>query len=111
MTEYDVTYRGDLMLSLAEDGKLTIEVAEADELIAGIERTLSLLRLREWGLQAWRHPSWRECGGHDPSIEQFVVDAAFFEQVTPGGLEAALRELPKYLNAFRIARQQALTAR
>lgn len=99
------------MLSLAEDGRLVLDVADADELIAGIECTLSLLRLRERDLQAWRQPSRRQRCWSDPFVEQLVFDAAFAEQIAPGRLEAALRELPKYLDAFRIARQQALTTR
>lgn len=110
VAEHDMTFRGDLVLSLAEDGRLMLGVAEADELIAGIENTLSLLRMREWGLQVWRQASWQERGGGNPSVEQFVFDAAFSEQIAPGRLEAALQELPKYLEAFRIARQRALAA-
>ncbi|WP_329791572.1 hypothetical protein V1227_06525 [Lentzea sp. DG1S-22] len=110
MAEDDMTYRGDLVLSLAEDGRLTLGVAEADELIAGIEHTLSLLRMREWGLQVWRQSSWRGRAEPESSVERFVFDAAFSEQIAPGRLEAALRELPKYLEAFQIARERALAA-
>jgi hypothetical protein len=108
VAEEEVVYGGDLVLSLAEDGRLALGVAEADELIAGLEHTLMVLRLRECGMQVWQRPSWREVGECFPAVEQFVDDVAFVEQIEPGRLEAALRELPKYLEAFRIVRLRSL---
>ncbi|MDQ2589117.1 hypothetical protein CKY47_35310 [Saccharothrix yanglingensis] len=92
------------MLTLAREGRLVMG-EEADEVIASLERTLEQLRLREQGLKVWDDPSLRWIGERYPAVGRFVVDSAFSEQVSPGLLAQALRELPKYVEAFRIARR------
>ena len=107
MVEDELHFSGDLLLELAEDGRLVLEESEADEIITGIERTMSVLRLRQQQLEAWRRSLRGVRDTHCLPVEQFVIDAVFAEQIWPGRTEAALRELPKYLEAFRNIRLRA----
>jgi hypothetical protein len=103
----DVTspaFAGDVFLAFAAQGRLVLDADEADEAIAGLERTLDLVSRRVQLLDAWRR---REA---DPDfagvVSQSIVDVVFAEVVAPGQLERALHELPKYLEAMRLAKRR-----
>src|SRR4051794_15646027 len=91
-------YAGDLFVRLADQGRLVLDADEAEEVIARLERTLDALARRVGLVQAWR-------GGvaDGRALPQPVADAVFAEQVAPGGVAEALRELPKYVEALRRA--------
>ena len=77
-------FAGDLFLRLALEGRLVVAPAEADRLIAELERTLAELRslLR---------------------VADRSVDHPVFPPVARDRWEQALVELPKYIRALRIA--------
>jgi hypothetical protein len=91
-------YAGDLFLALADQGRLVLDAEAAEEVIAGLERTLDVLARRVRLLDAWRE------GLQDArALPQPAVDAVFADQIAPGGADEALRELPKYVEALRRA--------
>ncbi|MEV6636994.1 hypothetical protein AB0M54_40290 [Actinoplanes sp. NPDC051470] len=92
-------YAGDLFLQLAEDGRLRMNPDLADRMIADLERTLAVLNARMRMIRVWRSASV------DAEFTDAVMDAVFQEQTCPGQLERAVIELPKYLEALRLARQ------
>jgi hypothetical protein len=100
-------FAGDLFLELAAKGWLVVEPAEAERVIAGLQRTLDVLRSRVRRLEVSR--KLRDAAGDDidPDVGRLVVDMVFAEQVTAGTWERALVELPKYIEAFRIAARNA----
>ncbi|MDQ2588093.1 hypothetical protein CKY47_29840 [Saccharothrix yanglingensis] len=98
-----VTFAGDLLLRLATDGRLVLEPAEADRVIAELERTLEEVTGRLRVVDLLRGTSLPALRRVHPELEQAVVDAVFDEQVTDGGLRRALDELPKYIEALRKA--------
>lgn len=100
----DESFAGDLFLALAVDGRLVLEKEQADHLIAGLERTLELVKARVRVLELWRGLSTAGSKTSCPA-ERHVVDAVFADQIAPGRMEDALRELPKYIQAFRAARR------
>jgi Flp pilus assembly protein TadD len=89
-------FAGDLFLALAADGRLVLDPADADEVVAGLEETLGVVRDR------LRIAGVRPLADH-PATTQRVIDALFTDQIAPGQMEEALRELPKYIEAFRRA--------
>lgn len=91
-------YAGDLFLALADQGRLVLDADEAEEMIAGLERTLDALAVRVRLLEAWRTGLADAWG-----MPQHVVDAVFAEQIAPGRTDEAIRELPKYVEALRRA--------
>jgi hypothetical protein len=94
----DPPFAGDLLLALARQGRLVLDTARADEAIAGLERTLSVVRTRLRTVQ--RH---RQAPG--PALDGAAVDALFAELLAPGRLALAAVELPKYIEALRSARR------
>jgi hypothetical protein len=93
-------FAGDLFLALAAQGRLVLDAADADLLIADLERTLAVVTDRLSLLDRRRRPL---CAAHAAQPE---IDAAFAEQVAPGRLEQALAELPKYVEALRRAKRR-----
>lgn len=100
-------FAGDLFLDLADKGWLVVEPGEAERVVAELLRTLDVVRSRVRRLEVSRR--LREAPGEDvaPDVAQFAVDTVFAEQVTAGTWERALVELPKYVEAFRIAARNA----
>jgi hypothetical protein len=92
-------FAGDLFLTLATEGRLVIDAARADALLAGLSRTLEQVHAR---LRLVR--IWHELPRPAP-LTPALVDAAFTDQLAPGQLEAAARELPKYIEAVQAARR------
>ena len=83
------------------------EPAEAARVITGLERTLEVVRSRAHRFEVSRR--LRNAGGDDidPDVDRLVVDTVFAEQVMSGSWEHALVELPKYIEAFRVAARNA----
>jgi len=98
-------FAGELFLDLAVEGRLVVEAGQADRMIADLEATLAVLEARLRVLELWRsHPAPRiEC--LPPEFADSVVDAVFADQLAPGRIEQATRELPKYVAALRAARR------
>ena len=92
-------FAGDLFLTLAAEGRLVIDADRADALLAGLEHTLAQVRSR---LRLVR--IWHELPRPAP-LTPALVDAAFTDQLVPGRLEQAACELPKYIEAVRLARR------
>jgi hypothetical protein len=100
-------YAGDLFMSLAADGRLVVEAARADELIADLERTLDLITTRLRLVRLWQRLPEPAVDRLPPELSQSVVDAVFVAQLAPGQLEQAVHELPKYIQALQLARRRA----
>jgi hypothetical protein len=100
-------FAGDVFLTLAAQGRLVLEADEADSVIASLEKTLALLGRRAEVLDAWRrrHADVDFAG----VVNQSVVDVVFADVVAPGQLEQALAELPKYVEALRLAKRRPIT--
>src|SRR5687767_9033454 len=82
------SFAGDLFLSLAADGRLSVDPDRADRVITGLEETIEVVRARLRILELWRGlpaPGVRELS----PAEQPVVDAVFADQIAPGQLEQA----------------------
>ena len=93
-------FAGDLFLRLAERGWLVVSPEQAERVIAELAETLAEVRalLRRTELS-------RQLRGSDvdPEIDRLVVECAFAGQIAADRWEEALVELPKYIEAFRIA--------
>lgn len=103
-----VHFAGDLLLELAADGRLVLDPARADRVIAELEHTIELVTAQLCRAEiAWRLrlAAVREVL---PATEQMIVDAAFLEQMSPGRFEQVLDELAKYVRAFKIAKATGL---
>ncbi|WP_447007959.1 hypothetical protein ACRAKI_16425 [Saccharothrix isguenensis] len=100
-------FAGDLFLDLAAKGWLVVRPDEAERVIAELERTLEVVRSRTHRIAVSRR--LRDAAGDDmdPDVDRLVVDAVFAEQITSGSWERALVELPKYIEAFRMAARNA----
>jgi hypothetical protein len=98
-------FAGDLFLTLAVEGRLVLEAGQADQVIAGLETALHEVTARVRVLELWRRSPGRLVRDADADVGQAVADAAFADQMAPGRLEQALRELPKYVEALRAARR------
>lgn len=95
-------FAGDLFLRLAHEGWLVVPPDQADRIIAELERTLEAVRSSLRRVELSRR--LRDAAGEvAPEVDRLVVDAAFAGQVAAGNWEQALVELPKYIQAFRIA--------
>ncbi|PSL55890.1 hypothetical protein B0I31_104181 [Saccharothrix carnea] len=96
-------FAGDLFLDLAAKGWLVVEPGEAARVIAELEHTLEVVRSRAHRIEVSRR--LRTAAGDDihPDVDRLVVDAVFAEQIMSGSWERALVELPKYIEAFRMA--------
>jgi hypothetical protein len=93
----DTIFAGDLLLSLATEGRLRVDPCVAERTIAGLERTLDLVHARLRMLGATRRSDLRD--SRRPS--QAYVNAHFAEQLAPTRLHWAAIELPKYIEALR----------
>ncbi|MEU7904001.1 hypothetical protein [Actinoplanes sp. NPDC049118] len=96
-------FAGDLFLTLAAEGRLVLDPVSADEVVAGLERTLALVRSRLRILRLWEQLPVQRLDELPAELRQDVVDAVFVDQLTPGRLERAVVELPKYIEALRSA--------
>jgi len=96
-------FAGELFLTLATEGRLVLDPCAADDAIAGLERTLDVLLARLQLVRTWEHEPHPPAGDLAPG----VVDAVFAEQLAPGRIEQAVRELPKYIHALHLARRPA----
>ena len=96
-------FAGDLFLRLANEGWLVVPAVEAERVIAGLEHTLAEVRARLRRAELSRE--LRDVAGVDasPEVDQLIVDSAFAWQIAADRWEQALVELPKYIQAFRIA--------
>jgi hypothetical protein len=98
-------FASELFLTLATEGRLVVEAARADEIIAGLERTLELITARLRVIRIWDDLPGPIMDDLPPRLAQSVADAVFAEQLAPGQLEQAVLELPKYISALRAARR------
>jgi hypothetical protein len=100
-------FAGDLFLDLAAKGWLVVRPEEAERVICELQRTLEVIRSRTHRIEVSRR--LRDAAGDDmdPGVDRLVVDAVFAEQITSGSWERALIELPKYIEAFRMAARNA----
>lgn len=103
--EADSEFAGELFLNLAEQGRLVVDAGRADRLIADLEETLAVLRARLRMLEVWRAHHTPAIETLPPDVADSVVDAVFADQLAPGRLERASRELPKYVAALKAARR------
>ncbi len=97
-------FAGELFLRLASEGRLVVEETRADEVIAGLERTLSSVRARLRLIRLWQQDPTPRVGELPEELARDVVDAVFADQLAPGRLEQAAADLPKYIEAMRLAR-------
>ncbi|SDF47451.1 hypothetical protein SAMN05216553_101801 [Lentzea fradiae] len=100
-------FAGDLFLQLARRGWLVLEPARAQGVIDELERTLDEVRSRLRKLELSR--KLRDAAGDQvaPDVDRIVVDAVFAGQLNADSWERALVELPKYIEAMRIAGRNA----
>ena len=98
-------FAGELFLHLAAEGRLVVEAGQADRMIADLEATLAVLRARLRVLELWRADPRPRIECLPPELADSVVDAVFADQLAPGRIEQAARELPKYVEALRAARR------
>lgn len=96
-------FAGDLFLQLARRGWLVLEPAQAQGVIDELERTLDEVRSRLRKLELSRR--LRDASGDHvaPDVDRLVIDAVFAGQLNSDSWERALVELPKYIEALRIA--------
>lgn len=95
---------GELLLTLAGDGRLVLDAVRADEAIARLERTLSAVRARLRVIRLWQQAPVRQVDELPEGLSRYVVDAIFADLMAPDRLELATVELPKYIEALRRAR-------
>jgi hypothetical protein len=100
-------FAGDLFLHLAAKGWLVVQPTEAARVIAGLELTLEALRSRAHRVEVSRRLRSAAGDDIDPEVDRLVVDTVFADQITSGLRERALVELPKYIEAFRMAARNA----
>ncbi|WHT17592.1 hypothetical protein N8J89_31355 [Crossiella sp. CA-258035] len=90
---------GDLFLRLAADGRLALDPAQAavivDELVRTLDSVCLLLRCADAEPRE-SAADWLIPGGRVPALD-----------IDQPRLEAARRELPKYIEAFRLVRDRA----
>jgi len=98
-------FAGDLFLRLATEGWLVLPPEQAESIIADLERTLAEVRALLRKAELSRALRDAGAGGVDlePDVERLIVECAFAGQIAADRWEQALVELPKYIQAFRIA--------
>ena len=104
-SESATTFAGELFLTLAAEGRLVVDASQADEIIEGLERTLEMITARQRVLRIWQQLPGPVMDTLAPDMVQAVVDTVFVDQLVPGQLEQAVRELPKYIEALKVARR------
>jgi len=104
-------FAGELFLTLAREGRLVLEPDQADEVVADLEHTLSVVRARLRLLRLRQRFPGQRVSGLPETLAREVVDVAFAELLTPGRLEQAHVELPKYIEAMRRAAGQTPQSR
>ena len=100
-------YAGELFRTLAEQGRLVLEPDVADEVIAGLEQTLEVITARLRVIEMWERLPGPVIDDLPPELAEAVTDAVFAEQLAPGHLQRAADELPKYVEAIRLARRKS----
>ncbi|SDM81574.1 hypothetical protein [Allokutzneria albata] len=100
---------GDALLGLARAGRFVLDPAAADQAIAELERTLAVVGERVRRVRLARRTPPGSARPWPEEEDDLVVEAVFAEQLAPGRMEWALRELPKYVAAMYIARTSALS--
>lgn len=96
-------FAGDLLLRLAVEGWLVLSREEAERIVAELESTLTQVRARLRRVSLSRR-LLDLAGGDVPSdVDGLVVESAFAGQIAADRWEQALIELPKYIQALRIA--------
>ncbi|WP_033438667.1 hypothetical protein [Saccharothrix sp. NRRL B-16314] len=101
----DREFDGDLFLRLVDDGTLVLEPADADRVIAKLERALAAVTGRLRLVDLLHGASLADLHRVHPDVERAVVDAVFHEQVTGGRLRRAVDELPRYIRALEQAKK------
>ena len=96
-------FAGEVFLSLAAEGRLVVDAELADEMIAGLERTLAQIRSRQQIIGRWNQLPAQHVDDLPAESAQDIVDAVFTDQLTPGHFDRAAAELPKYIEALRRA--------
>lgn len=99
------SFAGDLFLMLAAEGRLVLDAEAADPVIAGLEATLLAMTRRLELLTVWRQNPGVPIDRLPAETAAALTDTAFADQFTPGRLEQAIEELPKYIEALRLARR------
>jgi hypothetical protein len=94
-------FAGDLFLRLARAGWLVITPEQAVPVIADLERTLDEVRARL--RKAELSVTLLETADVSPDVDRLIVECAFAGQIAADRWEQAIVELPKYIQAFRIA--------
>jgi hypothetical protein len=103
----DRVFAGDLFLALATEGRLVLDAERADQVIAELEETVSLVTARVRLLELWHRLPAPVLDDLDADVERTVIDTVFADQLAPRRLEQAAQELPKYVEAFKAARRAA----
>lgn len=98
-------FAGDLFLSLASRGMFVLEPRSADRFIAQMSAALDQVRVRCGLIKLLGGNPVGSLAAEDEVAEQALFDIAFAEQVAPGRLDQAMVELPKYIQAFEIAKK------
>ncbi|OLF17596.1 hypothetical protein [Actinophytocola xanthii] len=96
-------FAGDLVLRLATEGWLVMSAEQAQGAVDDLEWTLAEIRSRLRKAELSRR--LREMSGENvsPDVDCLVIRSAFAGQIAAERWERALVELPKYIQAFRIA--------
>jgi hypothetical protein len=97
-------FAGDLFLRLASEKRLKIDAALADTTIAELARTLAVVHSRLRLLRIWQTPHGCTLNDVPDNLARDIVHVGFLDQVLPGQLERAATEIPKYIDALRLAR-------
>jgi hypothetical protein len=93
-------FAGDLFLRLAGEGWLVVPPDQAAPVIAELEDTLAAVRVLLRKAELSRRLRGAEV---DPDVDKLILECAFAGQVSADRWEQALVELPKYIQAFRMA--------
>lgn len=96
-------FAGDLLLRLAVDGWLVVPPEQAEHAVAELEWVLAEIRARLRRVELSR--GLRGVAGEDvpAAVDGLMVESVFAGQIAADRWELALVELPKYIQAFRIA--------
>jgi hypothetical protein len=98
-------FAGELFLTLATEGRLVVDADEADRALAGLQRSLDTVHARLAASRRWYDCADRRVTALCGEGAEDLVDGVFIGQIAPGLLERAAVELPKYIEALRMARR------